>query len=171
LSEIMELEETPGRFKAKRIDKGGLLCANHTRPLNSIKAVVSEQARVYRAMVNSVITLNEGIKLVYVLREIRSSLEALNVETAAAVTNAPVQPPAPLQINIVTVPSGHFLTAEQAAADYKWEGELTKIETTIEHQAAPEETSTAAPAPEPDRFACMTIDELKRMAGVDVDPQ
>jgi hypothetical protein len=109
LSEITELEETPGRFKAKRIDRGGLLCANHTRPLNSLKAVVSEQARVYRAMVNSVITLNEGVKLVFVLREIRSSLEALNAETAAAIAYAPKPAPPAVKINILTVPSGTYV--------------------------------------------------------------
>jgi hypothetical protein len=44
LSEIVELEETPGRFKVKRIDRGGLLCANHTRPLNSLKGASKNDA-------------------------------------------------------------------------------------------------------------------------------
>ena len=43
----------------------------------------------------------------------------------------------------------------------------------IEHTPTPEperpQLDEPEPGPEPDRFARMTIEELKRMAGVDVD--
>jgi hypothetical protein len=62
-------------------------------------------------MLNSVITLNEGVKLVFVLREIRSSLEALAAQDAAIAANTPKAPPPPVKINIYSVPTNTRIDA------------------------------------------------------------
>ena len=100
------------------------------------------------------------------LREQRCTREAINAEAILEAANAPPPPPGDTVINIVTIPSGHFLTEEQARAGYKWEGAL------IEHRPEPAPASDPIeepPAPdEPPEYARLTLNELKKLAGVDV---
>jgi hypothetical protein len=153
---------------------------NHTRPLNSLMAIASEMARVYRSTINGMISTSDGARLIYQLKEIRAAREAINAEAILAIANRPPPPPGDVTINIMTIPANHFVTREQASADYDWKRELADAKVELAQLSAPgeetagglgnEDVSSASLEPaEPSAFANMTIEELKRMAGVDVD--
>ena len=77
-----------------------------------MRAVLSEQARVYRATINGLLSTADGTRLSYQLKEIRATQESIaNVEAAEAEVQAAsiaATPPAPLVVNVVSIPSGHF---------------------------------------------------------------
>jgi hypothetical protein len=67
------------------------------------------------------------------LRERRCTQEAINAEVALAIANAPPPPPGNTVINVLSIPSNHFLTAEQRRADYKWD--VAAIQSELEQQS------------------------------------
>jgi hypothetical protein len=89
------------------------LCPNHTRRLDSLMAIASEQSRVYRATINGMISTSDGARLTYQLKELRCTREAIALEAAAATRNAPAQP-GNVSISIVSVPAGCFVNTERA---------------------------------------------------------
>jgi hypothetical protein len=118
LSEILEHKPQVNCFLTrKRRDKPPeLLSWHHTRPLKTLRDILSEQGRVYRATINGKLMPEEGARLAYQLRELRGTLEVIAAtdaaakvaaaEAAAITARATYAPPA---INIVTVPSGVFV--------------------------------------------------------------
>ena len=61
-------------------------------------------------MINGVIPTVEGTRLVFVLKEIRCTREAIDAAEAVVIANAPPPPPPPTTINILTVPSSVMRT-------------------------------------------------------------
>ena len=118
MSQTLEAEtsfsgaEKPSRDTTRRrIDKKGILCTHHTRPLNSLRNILSEHARVYRSVVNGALSTIEGVRLSFILREVRAAMEAVNAETArieaaeqARAAAEQVEKP-PLVVNILPIPS------------------------------------------------------------------
>jgi hypothetical protein len=112
LTVILENNPQVGRYRTrKRIDRSAeLLSSHHTRPLRSLRDILSEQGRIYRSVVNGVISSAEGARLVYMLREIRGTQESIvSAEIAAAEVAQANTEATPVRIDIVTVPEGHFL--------------------------------------------------------------
>jgi hypothetical protein len=124
LSQIAEMDPISARFQAKRLDKAGLLCPNHTRRLDTLKGVVGEMARIYRSIINGKISSAEGLRLIFALREIRCGLEAVNAaevaadeaEAAAAAAAAAQTAPSPATIVIKTIPEGHYWQSDGSYA-------------------------------------------------------
>ena len=58
----------------------------HTAALNSLRGVRREQSRVYRLVVNGKMSSDEGARRIYMLREVRASLEAEPVPEIRSVT-------------------------------------------------------------------------------------
>lgn len=71
----------------------------HQVKLDTVRGVAIEQGRIYRLYLNDRIKAGEMTKVMFSLREIRCSLEAI-----------PIPPDAErrVDINIVSVPSGHY---------------------------------------------------------------
>ena len=116
---LSEANEAGGPSRAKfhtrrRIDKPrGLLSHHHTRPLNTLRGILGEQARIYRSVINGALTSSEGTKLTYILKEVRCTMESVvNAEATEAAVNAAKEAATaaatPFTVNIVSVPSGHF---------------------------------------------------------------
>lgn len=119
LSEVLEITGPPRSQTTKRLDKppGTMNCR---RPLRTLKDILSEQSRVYRAMINGVISTAEGTRLVFVLKEIRCTREAVDAaeaaakaasEAAAIAAAAQAQANAeatPMAITIMTIPEGYY---------------------------------------------------------------
>jgi hypothetical protein len=165
------------------------LSTHHTRPLNSLKNVLSEQARVYRSVVNGALTAIEGVRLSFILREVRCTLEAVAVEAAAAAAaeaaaaaNAAASVPLlPVSYTIVTIPTGHSVIGDHVVPNE----DANALR--LEHTLAPEEVAAAAAeivitepepacfqepaaqlepaAPEDDDDDNVSTDELIRRAG------
>ena len=159
MSQTLEAEsafsgaEQPSRYRTRRrIDKKGILCTHHTRPLNSLKNVLSECARVYRATINGDITAIEGVRLSFILREVRSALEAVNAEevriadaeAARVVAQEAAKPYVPPQLNIISVPSGHSILGDGSHVVPNNEARVPQLE---HHQEAitPLESSAFVP--------------------------
>ena len=85
----------------------------HVRKLNSLGACLTEMARTYRLGVNGKIGLDEMTKRVFVLDRLRAGLEAQQ----ARVDVTPVARPI-LQVSIVAIPNGEYLTREEVAATH-----------------------------------------------------
>ena len=100
-------EVLPPKYTANRVDRGGLLCANHTRRLDSLIAIASEMGRVYRSTINGLISTSDGARLIYQLKEIRGVREAVNAEAALNAAKEAATP-VPFTVNVISVPSGHF---------------------------------------------------------------
>ena len=132
MSRKSEENGLPVRYQAKRLDKGGLLSHHHTRRLDSLQAIGSEMGRVYRATINGLISTADGARLTFMLRERRCTQEAINAEAALAIANAPPPPPAKINVSIVTVPHGTFVSKEQF--QQMENGEFLQ---TIEHERVP----------------------------------
>jgi hypothetical protein len=94
-------------------------------------AIASEQGRVYRACINGQISTSDGARLTYQLKELRCTREAINAEIAAAAAKAPAIP-AKIDVSIISIPTNHFLSAEQSAQISN--GEFLKQ---IEHERIP----------------------------------
>jgi hypothetical protein len=127
LSETIEVEgafrevRRPVRYKTRsRIDRKAILSHHHTRPLNSLRNVLGELSRVYRSVINGSISTIEGVRLSFILREVRGALEAVTAEearieateaarAAAAVT---IEQHKPITYNIIGVPRGCYATKE-----------------------------------------------------------
>jgi hypothetical protein len=88
--------------------------------------------RVYRATINGLISTADGARLTFMLRERRCTQEAINAEAARAIANTPPPPPAKIDVSIVTVPHGTFLSKEQF--QQMENGEFLQ---TIEHERVP----------------------------------
>ena len=127
MSRNSKVEVLSSRYRTKRIDQVELLSSHHTRPLDSLKGVRAEAARVYRSVINGKLPSCEGTRLVFILREIRCAIEA---EIAQAAIIAAAIPPQPTQvtISIVSVPTNHFVTAEMAQQLSRGEPLLPMIE-------------------------------------------
>ena len=73
-------------------------------------------------MINGAISTSEGTRLVFVLKEIRCTREALAAADAVALAEAKAAAataqaaPTTLAINITSVPSGHYLQADGSFA-------------------------------------------------------
>jgi hypothetical protein len=106
-------EVLPPRYVANRVDRGGLLCPNHTRRLDTLGAIASEQSRVYRATINGMISTADGARLTYQLKELRCTREAMALEAENATRKAPAVP-SKVNISIVSIPAGCFIDAESA---------------------------------------------------------
>jgi hypothetical protein len=159
LSEIVEIDE-PSRFQTKkRLDKpAGLLSWHHTRPLRTLKDILSEQSRVYRAMINGVISTAEGTRLVFVLKEIRCTREAIDAaEAAAAAVAAAAEAAAastaqaqakanaaPMAINIVAIPEGFYQQVDGSFAP------MSPSMPQLEHTPEPEKLQLDEQEPEPE---------------------
>jgi hypothetical protein len=154
LDQIIEMEAIPARFQVKRLDKGQLLCPNHTRRLDTLRGVVGEQSRIYRSMINGKISTTEGMRLIFCLREVRCSLEAaLAAEAAeaaqAAATAAANATPSTVNINITTIPEGHSVLPDGSVVVPQ------DASRQIEHTPLPEpepekpQLDEPEPAPEP----------------------
>jgi hypothetical protein len=155
LSRKSEEDGLPARYQAKRLDKGGLLSHHHTRRLDSLIAIASEMGRVYRSTINGMISTSDGARLIYQLKEIRAAREAVNAEAALAIANVPPPPPAKIDVSIITVPAGHFISPEQSQQIAN--GEFLKQ---VEHTSIPLSDyarNAAAPA-EADRELNAAID-------------
>ena len=160
MSEIAEVLGPP-RFKTgKRLDKpAGLMNWHHCRPLNSLKNILHEQSRVYRAMINGVLPTSEGTRLVFVLKEIRCTWESLDAANAAALAEAKAAAAvqaasAPLNISITSIPSGFYQQPDGSFAP------LTPEMLQIEHAPAP---APEKPAPEAE-LSSLGYDELLAQA-------
>jgi hypothetical protein len=115
----------------------------HSLRLDSVGGICREQARLYRLWVNGRIPAEEMTRGVFALGQIRASRESAIAIEAADKAKAP---PAPgnVAINILTVPSGYFLSEAQRREDYKWDLNAIKNEQKQLPQAEP---STSAPDP------------------------
>lgn len=116
---------------------------HHTQRLDSLRAIRLEQGRVYRAMVRGRLCPEDATRVFYCIREIRSTVELemaeaarLEALAAAAAANAPA-PHSPLQVNILSIPSGHSVVGDHVVPNEEIEA-LRQIE----HQPPAE-----APAP------------------------
>lgn len=78
-----------------------------TARLDSIRACRQEMAKVYRGVVNGRIHIEDGPRLVFMLREIRATLELEPI---------PTDMPQSVHITVRGVPSGVHFTAEEVAA-------------------------------------------------------
>lgn len=97
---------------------------NHTARLDSLRAIRIEQARLYRAAIRGRLPSDEMTRLVYALKEIRSTLEA---EIAAKEIEAPT----PIQeVRIRSIPSTYCIDESDP--------ERIRPMLAIEHEAAPE---------------------------------
>ena len=86
----------------------------------SNRSVLGEQSRVYRSVINGKLDPVEGTRLVFMLKEIRCTLEAVATAAAAA------PPPPKGDVNIIIRPiergsmfnaNGQLVTSEEAAAE------------------------------------------------------
>jgi hypothetical protein len=129
----------PGRYRTrKRIDRpAGLLSTR----------VLSEQARVYRAVVNGILTPGEGAQMIFMLKEIRCTKEAIDAAEATALANAPKPPPPPTTINVLTVPSGVFINEETMQRLNERADHFTRTPL-IDHVVEPASESVVAVEPE-----------------------
>ena len=106
----------------------------HPVHLDTVGGVAREMARLYRLAINQRIKSAEAARLVYILREVRSSLEAIPLAPAAD---------KPTVVNIVSVPSGHFVKHAEELS-------VCGMPLTIEHRPVLENMDSAptiAPAP------------------------
>jgi len=131
----------------KRLDKPpGTMNWHHRRPLRTLKDILSEQSRVYRAMINGVISTTEGTRLVFVLKEIRCTREAVDAAEAAAKAAADAAAIAaqtaaetsPMTVTVVTIPEGHYLQPDGSFAPMP---EVMRLAPAVE---APPEPQTEA---------------------------
>ena len=150
MSRNSKAEVLSSRYRTKRIDQVGLLSSHHTRPLDLLKGVRAEAARVYRSVINGKLPSSEGTRLVFILREIRCAIEA---EIAQAAIIAAAIPPQPTRVtfSIVSVPTNHFVTAEMAQRLSRGEPLLPMIEQNpvegIEEAQEPQELQALQEAP------------------------
>jgi hypothetical protein len=161
------------------------LHARTTVKLDTVMGVAREMGRLIRLSYNGHISVSELTGYVYALDKTRAALESAIAIEADIKANAPPPPPGDFHINIVSIPSNHFVSSEQLAKDYDWAKEMAAAKVELAQLPAPGENEipiepTAGglgnesghnASSEPDRFACMTIEQLKIMAGVDVDPK
>jgi hypothetical protein len=139
--------------------------------LDTIMGVAREMGRLIRLSYNGHLAPEELTRYVFALDKLRACLESAAIEANAvqAAQAAANAEPRIVNVRVVSIPSGHYLRADGSFAPMS-AGMLQ-----IEHEPAPEpekpQLEEPAPAPaEPSAFANMTIEELKRMAGVsDVD--
>jgi hypothetical protein len=139
--------------------------------------VQTELGRVYKAVDAGTMSPAEGTRRVFILDKLRAS----GLPDARATSAGCYVPPV---IQILSVPSNHFLSAEQIEAVNRGEpfiniAECTPIRLEHDEPALLEHTPHAEPdaqheepavsGPWRDDFANMTLAELKRRAGVDVD--
>jgi hypothetical protein len=125
LDQILEAEGAfrpvmrPTKYKVRsRLDRKGVLSDHHTRPLNSLRNILGEHARVYRAVVNGTLSTIEGVRLSFILREVRAAMEAVMAqevreaaaakEAAQAVAAAAQAEKPPLSVNIISIPEGYY---------------------------------------------------------------
>ena len=94
-------------------------------------AIASEQGRVYRATINGLISTADGARLTYQLKELRCTREALALEAENAAKKLPAIP-AKIEVSIIAVPSGCFVSPERA--EQIANGEFLKQ---IEHERVP----------------------------------
>jgi hypothetical protein len=171
LSQISEGDEAVGRYRTKRLDNEGLLSNHHTRRLDSLRGVCGEQARIYRSMLNKKISTTDGMRLVFVLREVRCSLEAVAAveaaEAEAAAAAKVVQSVyAPPNISITAIPSGlHFTESGRTKLD---NGEQITSDDlrpfrTLEHQPTPAQKLTALEAELIEEIKPQTPEETRRI--------
>lgn len=111
--------------------------------LNTIGGIAAEQARIYRATINDRIPAAEAARLVYILREVRSSIEAETaaIATAEATARATAMP---TEIHIITVPTTFTIDDEK---------DPTRIRPQffLEHESQP--APLVAPVAEPEPVA------------------
>ena len=105
---------------------------------------LSEQARVYRAVVNGILTPGEGAQMIFMLKEIRCTKEAIDAAEATALANAPKPPPAPVTVNVLSVPSGTFLDEATMQRLNERADNFTR-RPLIDHAATPEPPAPEAP--------------------------
>jgi hypothetical protein len=89
------------------------ITSNDATCLHTLAGVRTEMARVYRLALNRHVSGQEGARFIYMLTQIRDTLEMINHE--------PLQLPPPQQlesptINIIAVPPDHYLSADQVRA-------------------------------------------------------
>jgi hypothetical protein len=87
--------------------------------LRTLKDILAEQSRVYRAMINGVISTSEGTRLVFVLKEIRCTrvaVDAADAAAKAATEAAAIAESAPMTVTVVTIPEGHYLQPDGSFA-------------------------------------------------------
>src|SRR3954464_2599140 len=95
------------------------LNVNHTQRLDTLRSIRIEQSRLYRAAIRGRLPSDELGRLVYALKEIRSTLEA---EIAS-------MPDKPLQVgnvNLRIVPAGAFATPEEAGTLLEYQPPLVE---------------------------------------------
>ena len=102
LIEAPEVEVISTRYRTKRRDKGGVWTSHHARPLDTLRNVPIEVARVYRAMANGKLSSSEGARFTFVLRELRCCLESEALEAENAARKAPAVP-SEVNVSIITV--------------------------------------------------------------------
>ena len=101
--------------------------------LDTLRGVIHEQGRLYRLWTNGKLKTDDMYKGINGLREIRSSIESIPPEAEVH---------APSVINIIGVPSGHFVTEP----GYR----LERVIDQIEHNSVPQIEAVEATQEEPE---------------------
>jgi hypothetical protein len=115
------------------------LNVNHTQRLDTLRSIRIEQSRLYRAAIRGRLPSDELGRLVYALKEIRSTLEA---EIAS-------MPDKPLQVgnvNLRIVPAGAFANTEEDGTLLEYQPPLVEPLSEVTEQP----TVEILPPPEPD---------------------
>jgi hypothetical protein len=125
--------------------------------------IAREMARLIRLSYNGHLPTEELTRYIFALDKTRVCLEsAINLE-AQAIANAPKPPPAPVTINVLSVPSGTHLD-EAAMQKLHEDADNFKRTPLIEYLAAQEPTPEPAPEPEPTPDPTEDDDPLQRRA-------
>ena len=103
-------------------------------------------------MINGKIKTADGMRLVFVLREVRCGLEAVNAAEIAQAEAQAVQiaartDPTPVNIVVTEVPTGHFLQSDGSFAPLT--PEMLRIEAQAPSEPPIEKLQLDDPAPDP----------------------
>ena len=108
------------------------LHARTTVKLDTVMGVAREMGRLIRLYYNGHISVSELTGYVYALDKTRACLEAAIAIEANAIANASPSIPTKIDVSIITVPSGHFVSNEQLQ-----QMENGKFLKQIEHESIP----------------------------------